>query len=121
METLSHAFSFRSVCSSRLLTDMNVRICRVCCTEQVIEAFAVYRPDGKRRHECLTCMKQRQARYNDIDWVDHDPRPKPGVNLKRVYAGKHHCWLCRKPVRDSAPYTLCKVCSSINHDRPETE
>lgn len=92
-----------------------MRLCRVCATEKPIEAFPVYNRQGFRRHECGACMRGRHLKYQGDDWLGKPSAARPSTSIKRIYAGKNHCWVCRKPVKESGDVVLCKVCNGATN------
>ena len=98
---------------------MNTRACRVCRLEKPLTAFARYNQHGGRRHECIVCMNLRREKYSSGEWVSHARPRTVVVNLKAVYAGPHHCWVCRRSVKSREPFALCRECLAINWEKPE--
>ena len=93
---------------------MTTRVCRVCQQDKPIEAFAVYNREGGRRRECHACMTERRKKYLDGEWISKARVYVKVVNLRILYSGPGHCWVCRRSVKSPDPFALCHACQNID-------
>lgn len=90
-----------------------MRLCKQCGVEFPLKLFAVYGPQGQRRHVCRGCVAKRMAVYQSERKAGRalergaPQRVIAPPDFHRLYGTGTRCWCCRQ---NSAGQMLCRSC-----------